>query len=156
MATATAVAGYTLSNGGTPARVGAGIAAVGVAALLVAVVFRFGVAVPWAVLLVGAGYLVEREQHGVADGWAAIVGAALLLAAELAFWSVDHDARIREDRALVARQAAILGALVAVAALIGFVLVGAAAISASASLLLTAVGVAAAVASVTVVLRLLR
>jgi hypothetical protein len=108
------------------------------------------------VFLVGAGYLVGRERHSVADGWAAIVGAALLLAAELAFWSVDHDARIHEDRALVVRQSLVLGGLVAASALIGFVLVGAASISASTGLLLTAVGVAAAVASVGVVLRLLR
>jgi hypothetical protein len=45
---------------------------------------------------------------------------------------------------------------VVTAALFGFLLVGAAAVSAAAGLLLTAVGVAAAVGSVAVVLRLVR
>lgn len=156
MATAAGVAAYTLSTGDTLGRTGAVLGALGAAALAVGIVLRLGVAVPWAVFLVGAGYLVGREHHAVADGWAAIVGAALLLAAELAFWSVDHDARIHADRALVVRQALFLAGLVGAAALTGFVLVGAAAISTSEGLLLTAVGVGAAVGSVTLVLRLLR
>jgi hypothetical protein len=105
---------------------------------------------------VGGGYLTGREHRPLADGWAAVVGAALLLAAELASWSTDHDARIRVERALVIRQAAILAGLVTGAALLGFVLVGAAAVSTSTGVLFTAVGVGAAVASITVVLRLLR
>ena len=142
--------------GGVLARTGAGVAAVGLLALAVAIVLRLGGVVPWALLLVGGGYITGREHRPVADGWAAIVGAALLLSAELASWSTDNDARIREERALVVRQAAILAGLVTGAALLGFVLVGAAAVSTSAGLLLTAVGVGAAVASVTLVLRLLR
>jgi len=142
--------------GGVLGRTGAIVGAIGVVTLLAGIVLRVAPAVPWAVLLVGAGYLTAREHHPVADGWAALVGAALLLAAELASWSIDHDSRIREERALVLRQAATLAALVIAAALVGFVLVGAAAVSTSAGLLLTAVGVAAAVASVGVVLRLLR
>jgi hypothetical protein len=49
-----------------------------------------------------------------------------------------------------------VAALVATAGLVSFVLVGAAAISAATGLLLTGMGVAAAVAAVAVILRLLR
>lgn len=107
-------------------------------------------------LLVGAGYVLARAHHSVVDGWAAIVGAGLLLAAELAFWSIESDRRIHEERPLVVWRSLTLTALVVTAALFGFLLVGAAAVSAAAGLLLTAVGVAAAVGSVAVVLRLVR
>lgn len=115
---------------------------------------RLPVAVPWAVLFAGAGYVVARAQHSVVDGWAAVVGAALLLAAELAAWSIASDRRIHEERELVLRRSLTIAALVVTAGVVSFVLVGAAAVSAAAGLLLTAIGVAAAVASVAVVLRL--
>jgi hypothetical protein len=155
-ATASAVAVYTLSTGGVLARAGAVVAALGLVTLAAGIALRLPATIPWAVLLVGAGYLTARERHASADGWSALVGAALLLSAELASWSIDHDRRIREERSLVVHQALVLGGLVCAAALVGFVFVGAAAIPSSAGLLLTAVGIAAAVASIGVVLRLLR
>jgi hypothetical protein len=151
-----AVGGYTLASGGTLAVVGAALAAAGVLLLAAGVVLRLPAFVPWAVLLGGVGYIAGREHHTVVDGWAAVVGAALLLAAELAAWSIEHDGRIRQERSLVLRRVATLAGLVLAAALVGFVLVGAAAVSVTAGLLVTALGVAAAVASVSVVLRLLR
>ena len=90
------------------------------------------------------------------DGWAALVGVALLLAAELAFWSIEHDRRIRTERALVVRRVWTLVMLAAAALFVDFVLLAAAAVTASAGVLLAAVGVAAAVAAVAVVLRLAR
>jgi hypothetical protein len=127
-----------------------------VVVLAVALVLRVPALIPWAVGLAGAGYVLGRVHEHVVDGWAAVVGGGLLLAAELAAWSIDDDRRIHDERALVLRQAATVVALTAVAALVGFVLVGAAAVSVSAGLLLTAVGVIAAVSSVAMVLRLLR
>jgi hypothetical protein len=120
------------------------------------VILRLQLLIPWAIATAAAGYVVAREHHHVVDGWAAIVGAGLLLAAELAFWSAVHDRRIHEERALVVRQVLAVCVLVASAALVSFVLLGAAAVSASAGLLATAVGIAAAVAAVALVLRLVR
>jgi hypothetical protein len=156
LASLAGVALYTLSRGGTLPHVGAIVAGGGALLLAIGLVLRLPAMVPWAVALAAFGYVIGREHRHAADGWAAVVGAALLFAAELAAWSIDDDRRIREEPALVLRHAAAVAGLVAAAALVSFVLVGAASISASSGLLLTAVGVAAAVSAVAVVLRLLR
>ena len=130
--------------------------AVGLALLASGLVVRWPLTIPWAVVLAGGGYLFAREGSGAVDGWAAVIGVLLLLAAELAGWSMEHDARIKAERSLVLRRIATLAALVAAALLVNFILLGTAGVAASASVLLAVVGVAAAVASVAVVLRLLR
>jgi hypothetical protein len=150
------VTAYAFSGADIVAEAGGTLATAGTAALAAAILFRFSFAVPWALLLAGAGYVVARVHHSVADGWAAVVGAALLLAAELAAWSIASDKRIHEERALVLRQSLTVAALVATAGLVSFMLVGAAAVSAASGLVLTGMGVAAAVAAVAVILRLAR
>jgi hypothetical protein len=150
------VTAYAFSGGDTVASAGGAVAGVGVVALVAGIVLRLPFAIPWAVLLAGAGYVVARVHHSVADGWAALVGAALLLSAELAAWSIASDTRIQEERAVVLRQSSTVAALVVGAALVSFLLVGAAAVSATAGLVLTGFGVAAAVGAVTVILRLVR
>jgi hypothetical protein len=80
----------------------------------------------------------------------------LLLAAELAIWSIEHDARIAEEGSLTTRRIVTLAFLGAAALLMNFLLLGTAAISASASVVLAAAGVAAAVSALVVVLRLTR
>ena len=135
---------------------GAVAAALGLGLLVLGLVLRWPTTIPWSVLLVGGGYLLSREGNSVVDGWAAAIGVLLLLAAELASWSIDHDARIAAERSLVLRRIATLSALVATALLVNFMLLAAAGISASPGVLIAAVGVAAAVAAVSVVLRLLR
>lgn len=130
--------------------------AVGLGLLALGLVLRWPTTIPWSVLLVGGGYLLSRAGNSVVDGWAAAIGVLLLLAAELASWSIEHDARIAAERSLVLRRIATLIALVAAALLVNFLLLATAGISASSGVLLAAVGVAAAVAAVAVVLRLLR
>jgi hypothetical protein len=147
---------YIAAAGGRLATVGAGVSAVGLGLLVLGLVLRWPTTIPWSVLLVGGGYLLARAGNSVVDGWAAAIGVLLLLAAELASWSIEHDARIAAEASLVRRRVATLGALVAAALLVNFMLLAAAGVSASSGVLLAAVGVAAAVASVAVVLRLLR
>jgi hypothetical protein len=122
--------------------------------LTLAIAFRWPAAIPWAMLLTAAGYLAGREGRSLVDGWAAGVGVLLLVAAELATWSIEHDARIRTERALLIRRSATLAGLVCVALLVNFLLLATAAVAASAGVVLAAVGVAAAVGAVAVVLRL--
>ena len=124
--------------------------------LVAGLVLRWPLTIPWAVLLAGGGYLLAREGNPLVDGWAAALGVLLLLAAELASWSIDHDARIQAEPSLVVRRLVTLTALIAGALVVNFILLGTAGITATAGVLIAAVGVAAAVASVAVVLRLLR
>lgn len=154
--TLAAVTAYAFSGGEAVASAGGALAGAGTLVLAAGILLRFPLAVPWAVLLAGAGYVLAHAHHTVVDGWAAVVGAALLLAAELAAWSIASDRRIRQEPALVLRQSLTVAGLVVTAAFVSFVLVGAAAVSATAGLLLTAIGVGAAVGAVAVVLRLVR
>jgi len=119
-------------------------------------VFRWATVVPWAVLGTAGAYLAGREGRHVVDGWAAAIGVLLLLAAELATWSIEHDTRIRTERALTVRRIATLLILGSVALLVNFLLLAAAAISASSSVVLATAGVAAAIAALVVVLRIAR
>jgi len=128
----------------------------GLVVLLVGLAVRLPLTVPWAIVLTATGYLTGRAERHHVDGWAAVVGGALLLASELAAWSIDHDRRLTTESRVVVRQASTIAALVVVAVLVGFVLIGASGISTGADLLVTAMGVAAAVAAVALIQRLVR
>jgi hypothetical protein len=147
---------YVAGSGGRLATLGAVIGALGLVLLGAGLVLRWPATIPWSVLLVGGGYLVAREGNPLVDGWAAAIGVLLLLAAELASWSIEHDARIEAEHSLVVRRVATLAGLIAAALVVNFMLLGTAGITASAGVLVATVGVMAAVASVAVVLRLLR
>ncbi|HVW88822.1 MAG TPA: hypothetical protein VHC01_05090 [Gaiellaceae bacterium] len=146
----------TAAGGDAVGTAGAVVGALGVPPLLAAVAFRLAPAIPWAVGLTGAGYAIGRAHHATVDGWAAVMGALLLLAAELAWWAAKEDRRIRTERKVVLRRAGLIAALTSAAALTGVVLVGAAAVSTPAGAALGIVGMAAAIGAVGVVLRLLR
>jgi hypothetical protein len=133
--------------------------ALGIAAVVVlggGLVLRWPSTIPWAILFGGGAYLSAREGRSAIDGWAAVVGVLLLGSAELASWSIEHDARIRTETALGLRRAGTLAALVAVALFVNALLLAAATVAASTGVLLAAVGVGASVTAVAVVLRLLR
>jgi hypothetical protein len=147
---------YVAGSGGRFATVGAVVGLFGLGLLVVGLLLRWPATIPWAVLLVGGGYLLSREGNDVVDGWSAAMGVLLLLAAELASWSIEHDARIAAESSLIFRRIATLGGLIAAALLVNFMLLATAGINASSGVLIAAVGVAAAVAAVAVVLRLVR
>ena len=138
------------------APVALGVGTLGLIMLALAIVLRWSSLVPWAIFVTGAGYVGGHAGTHVVDGWAAAIGVLLLLAAELAIWSIEHDARIAEERSLTTRRIATLAFLGVAALLMNFLLLGTAAISASASVVLAAAGVAAAVGALVVVLRLAR
>lgn len=131
-------------------------AALALALLAFGLVSRFASTIPWSIALVGAAYLVGREGNPVVDGGAAAVGALLLLSAELASWSIGENPRIEAEASLVVRRALTIGALVIAALLVDVLLLGTAAFSGSSGIVLVVVGVAAAVAAMTLVLRLVR
>jgi hypothetical protein len=147
---------YSIASGGTyqiVAEVTGGFALV---TLALAIVMRWPSLVAWTILAAGVGYLAGRHGNDVVDGWATVIGVLLLLAAELAFWSIDHNARIRSERSLSIRRIVTLAALCGAALFVNFLLLATAAVSASSGVILAAVGVAAAVAAVSMVLRLAR
>jgi hypothetical protein len=153
---AAAVGAYTIALGGRAQLVTEALVVVAIALLALGLVLRWPGTIPSAVVLMAGAYLLARAGHTTVDGWAAAVGTALLAAAELATWSMDDDRRVAEERAATVLRVAVVGGVLALAALLDMLVVGAAGISAPAGLLLAAVGVAAAVAAVGVVLRLLR
>lgn len=126
------------------------------ALLSLGLVLRWPATIPWATVIAAGGYVVTREGKSVVDGWASVIGVLLLIAAELAAWSIDHDARIRSEPSLLVRRVLTLTLLAGAALLVNFILLAAAAVSSSAGVLIAAVGVAAAVSAVAVVLRLVR
>jgi hypothetical protein len=127
----------------------------GALTLALGLVFRWSATVPWAVAAVGGGCFATRHGGGV-HTWAAFAGSLLLLAAELAWGSIEHDARITAERDLVVRRAAVTGAVVAISVVIGLLVLSAGSVSTATNLVAAGVGVAAAVAVVAVVLRLVR
>jgi hypothetical protein len=139
-------------------RAPAAYALTGAALLLLALglVLRLPRFVPWAIAFAGADYVLTRTGGDVVDGWAALAGAALLLTAELGFWSATDDPRLPVERPVVLRRAVTIAALVLTGLLVGFLLLGAAAVTASSGVVVAAAGVAAAVTSIALVLRLIR
>jgi hypothetical protein len=124
--------------------------------LATGLVLRLPGTVPWAVVAVGAGYVVARSGHETVDGWAAVVGIALLVTAELAFWSIEYDRRVDEERAVRYLRVAALVALAGAALLLNVLVLAAAAVSGASGLVLAVLGVVAAVSAVAILLRLVR
>jgi len=121
-----------------------------------ALLFRWQTLIPWAVLAAGGGYLIGREGSAVVDGRAAVIGVFLLLGAELAVWSIEHDKRVRAERTVVIRQAANLAGLALVALVVNAALLGAASIPGGSGILVTLLGAGAAVTAVAVIVRLVK
>lgn len=131
-------------------------AVTGLAVLAAALLARRQGLVSWAVLAIGGGYLIGRIGHSAVDGWAAAVGVLLLLAAELAAWSTEHDGRFRTEPPVAIRRAATLGALGLGAAVLDVAALGASGLSGGAGVAVAALGVAAAVGAIALVARLAR
>jgi hypothetical protein len=131
-------------------------AAVGgaLALLLAAAIFlRAAQLVPWTLLGLGALYAATLAGRAL-DGWAIAVGAALLLAAELAYWAIDDDPRLHVEPELQLRRAASIAAVVAAGLAAGLAVVIAAGVELGAGLPLTAAGAVAAVGLLLVVVGL--
>ena len=101
---------------------------------------------PWSLGCLASAYAVALVAHGGAvDGGAPLVGAGLLLAGELAAWSIDERWRIVAERRVVAERAAALAGLVLASILAAGVVVSLSAASVGRGLVWTTLGAAAAV-----------
>jgi hypothetical protein len=121
-----------------------------------ALLFRWQTLIPWAVGAAGGGYLIGREGRAVVDARAAAIGVLLLLGAELASWSIEHDKRVRAERAVTLWQSANLAGLAIVALAVNAALLEAASLPGGSGLLVTLLGVGAAVAAIGVIARLVK
>jgi hypothetical protein len=129
------------------------LGAAGAALVAVAVSLRRAWLVPWALVASAAGYLAGRHGVGVST---ALAGAALLLAAELAYLSIEDDRRIAVEPEVSRRRTAAIGALAVAAFAVDLILGAAASLQGPSGVLLATVGVAATLASLGVVVVLAR
>lgn len=135
------------------------LAAWGVLVLAAALLGGWPSVLPWPVVLLGAAYVVSlelRSDDGSIDAAAPLMGAGLLALAELAYWSLELKGPQREERRLLARRAAAVVALALVSLLVGSIVVTITAVPLGGGVLWDAVGVAAAAAALTMILRLAR
>jgi hypothetical protein len=116
---------------------------------------------PWpslvaaAIAVAGAAYAVELSLGpATVDSWAPLVAAALFVAAELGFWSIEPSAA-RSERAVLVRRLLFLAASALAVGLVGSVLLYAAS-GASGGIGLESLGVAAAVMALGIVAFLAR
>ena len=109
--------------------------------------------IPFAVLVLGLVYAAPAGGRTIP---VPLYGAALLLVAELASWSIHERVRQRAEPGLAARRLAAVLALAALAAAGGTVVLVAARADAAGSAALTAAGAAAVVAVVAVLVLLVR
>jgi hypothetical protein len=134
------------------------VVAIGAAGLALAVV---GLIRPWpslvtaAIAAAGAAYAVKLSLGPrTVDAWAPLVAAALFVAAEVGFWSIEPSAA-RPERAVVVRRLVFLAAAAFTVALGGSALLYATT-GASGGIGLESLGVAAAVLALAIVALLAR
>ena len=108
----------------------------------------------WALVLLGVEYAVwlELETHAL-DQRAPVVGAGLLLTAELAFDSLEPELGPITSTAVLAR-VIVLAVVVLASVGIGAIVLGAASIPLGGGVVVTALGVAAAVLALALIARL--
>jgi hypothetical protein len=132
---------------------------VALAALAVSLWRGWPVIVAWALALLGAGYalaLALGPERATVDAAAPLVAGALLVVAELAYWSLELRDPGSWEGALLTRRLAALGALALVSLALGSTVVVATAAELRGGLGLDLVGVAAAVATLAVLAALAR
>lgn len=137
----------------------AGIAAAAVGLLALALAGGWPALLPWPVALLGGAYVASlelRPDDGAIDAAAPVYGAALLLLAELAYWSLELRGPGREERRLVARRAAALAGLALLSLLLGALVVTVTAVPLGGGAAWDAVGVAAAAAALALIVHLAR
>jgi hypothetical protein len=124
----------------------------GAAVLLLALSLAAGSTslLPWPLVLLGAAYALSLAD-GPIDQWAPVYAGAFLLAAELAYWSLELRGRADDVEQLTERRAGMIVALtIGAIALAGLVL-AATAIRVGSGIVLDLAGVLAAVAAAFVI-----
>lgn len=132
-----------------PELVGAG----SVALLLIALLTRWPSFIPGGVALLAAAYALSLG--GGVDGAAVLVAPALLLVAELAYWSLEA-VPIRVERSVLAGRFSALGIVAASTAVTGALLLSTTALAVAGRAVLVAAGVLAATGALALSAKLAR
>jgi hypothetical protein len=112
--------------------------------------------IPAAVVLLGAAYAVSVESRGAEiDGASVIVAAALLVTAELGYWSVE-SALVPPEPGLTPARLGVLTALVGASLLAGTLLLATTAIAVPSTWVMVGAGVLAATGALALSARLAR
>ena len=154
LACAAALAAYPAAAAGRFPWLHAGISIAAVSALAAGLLLRRSFLFVWALVLLGADYAVwlELGTHAL-DQRAPIVGAGLILTAELAFDSLEPDVGRSESTVVLAR-GIVLAAVTLGAVGVGALVLAAASIPLTGGVALTALGSAAAALVLGVIRRL--
>jgi hypothetical protein len=131
--------------------------AVGCTALLLGGLTGWAGGAPWGVAGLAAAYAgaLAVGPSGL-DPWAPAVAAGVLVAGETGAWAAELRTPLRLDRAVIAARVALVLGMAAAAAAVGLVLIAPGAGPELAGPLITAAGVASAVAAVAVIRTLAR
>jgi hypothetical protein len=133
--------------------VAGGVGAAGCALMAFALATRWRTVFPFGLALVGASYGASLAiANGAVDQWAPAVAAALFVAAELGYWSLERSPSRSERTVVLRRLGGLLGAVVATALTGSLVLV--IATGAAGGVAVEAAGVAAAVLALAAIARL--
>jgi hypothetical protein len=112
---------------------------------------------PWSLIVLGIGYTISLLVHGgPVDGAAPLVAVALLVAAELAVWSLEERYPVPAELRIFASRVWALSALAVGGLLAAGLVVALSASTAGAGLAWTALGTVAAVLVVAIATRLVR
>jgi hypothetical protein len=134
-----------------------GLGAAGVFCLLVGLAGRWGAALALGIAFLGAEQAVRLATGpSTVDPWAPAYAAGLLLAAELAWWSIEPRVAAWWEIGVVLRRVGTIAGMCAAGALVAALVVLAAGASLAGGVGLELIGVAAAVAALAVVAGLAR
>lgn len=137
----------------------ASLGGIALALLSVSLLAAWAGGIPWTLVLLASAYVGElalRRGDGSVDASAPLVAAALLLLAELAYWSLELRAAGRAETRLLLRRLAALAALAFGAVLLGMVVLVVTALPFGGGAAWHAVGVAAAAGALAILARLAR
>ena len=133
------------------------IGGIGTLLLVSALVWRWEEVLPWALVVLAIAYAVAIAAHGAEiDEAAPLIGAGLLLASELATWSLDERWSIAAERAVVLSRATAIALLGLAGGTVSAVVIAVAAAPVGGGLGWTVLGAAAAVLIVALTVRLAR
>jgi hypothetical protein len=137
--------------------VGARLAALALLALVAALVLGWSALVPASIVLLGASYATQLAlDDPTLDVKAPLVGAGLLLTAELGFWSLEERQRVQTDRGESLRHLGFVAGLALTALVVGASLLAVADLARTRGLAIDVLGAAAAAAALLVVVLVAR